>query len=67
MSQLSAYLTSLLLALLLLLLLPCSTMKPKNGLAFKSLINVSLAVGNHLGERWVACVGCTPVCCCQPP
>lgn len=31
--------------------LPCSTMKPKNGMAFKSLISVALAVGNHLGER----------------
>lgn len=38
-------------ALLLLCSLSHSTMKPKNGLAFKSLINVALAVGNHLGER----------------
>lgn len=28
-----------------------ATMKPKNGLAFKALINVALQTGNHLGER----------------
>eukprot|EP00879_Flechtneria_rotunda_P009955 GHRR01010411.1.p1 GENE.GHRR01010411.1~~GHRR01010411.1.p1 ORF type:complete len:1258 (+),score=566.72 GHRR01010411.1:286-4059(+) len=30
-----------------------STMKPKNGLAFRALLNVALQVGNHLDGRWV--------------
>ncbi|WIA22572.1 hypothetical protein OEZ86_009559 [Tetradesmus obliquus] len=35
-----------------------ATMKPKNGLAFKSLISVALQVGDHLGERWLEVLRC---------
>lgn len=35
-----------------------ATMKPKNGMAFKTLITVALQVGNHLDERWVCSWAC---------
>eukprot|EP00775_Hariotina_reticulata_P008270 gene8270-8458_t len=35
-----------------------ATMKPKNGLAFRTLLSVAMQVGNHLDGRWLEVLRC---------